>query len=39
LQHGLLAEVEAEGFHMADQPALPVTDGGEGFGELLSTPA
>ncbi len=29
LQHRLLAEVESEGFHVADQPALPVADGGK----------
>jgi hypothetical protein len=37
-QHSLLAEVEAEGFHMADQPALPVADVGERFGKPLAAP-
>jgi len=38
LQLGFLAEVEAEGFHMADQPALLVTDCGERFGKAIAAP-
>ena len=34
LQDGFLLKVEAECFHVADQAALPVTHGGERFGEL-----
>jgi len=38
LQDGLLAEVESEGFHVADKPALPVPDGGQRFGEVFPVP-
>ena len=33
LKDRLLAEVESEGFHVADQPALLVPDSGERLGE------
>ena len=38
MQDGLLTEVEAEGFHVADEPALPVADGGQRFGKALPIP-
>src|SRR5437879_4875872 len=38
LQDRLLAKVEAERFHVAYQPALPVPDGGQRFGEALPAP-
>jgi len=33
LQNGFLAQLESEGFHMANQPALAMTDIGETFSE------
>src|SRR5476651_764707 len=36
LQHGFLPEGEAEGFHMAHQPALLVAGRGDRFGKLLA---
>jgi hypothetical protein len=38
VEHSLAAEVEAERFHAADQTALPVSDGGQQFGEALLVP-
>ena len=38
LKDGLLAEVKSEGFHVADQPTLLVSDGGERLGEPLPIP-
>lgn len=39
LQYGLLTESEPEGFHVANQPALPVTDSSQRFGQLVAVPA
>jgi hypothetical protein len=38
LENRLLAKLEAEGFHVADQAALLVTDGCQEFCEVLSVP-
>lgn len=38
LKDSFLLEPESQGFHMTDQPALPVTRGGERLGKLLRVP-
>ena len=38
LQNGFLPKVEAERLHVSDQPALPVTDGGQRLGKLPLVP-
>jgi hypothetical protein len=38
LQNGLLTETEAKGFHVADETALPVANGGQRFGKALPIP-
>ncbi len=38
LQNSFLLEVETQGLHVADQPALPVADVGKRFGKLLLVP-
>jgi hypothetical protein len=37
-QDGFLAEIESEGFHVANQPALAMADIGETFSETLPVP-
>jgi hypothetical protein len=38
LKNRLLAELESDGFRMANQSALPMADGGKRFGQPLSVP-
>ena len=38
LQDGFLAEIESEGFHVTDQPALPVADRRERLAQTLPVP-